>query len=98
MTVNVNTGTQDSRRWIDASERAAITTDGSRWVQFPGQSVQREVVTREAPRPTVVRQTAVRQPIARQVYRQVVHKDTSRPVVLREVQAHTPLKRYREFT
>ncbi|HVZ39934.1 MAG TPA: hypothetical protein VHI13_11700 [Candidatus Kapabacteria bacterium] len=98
VTVNVNTGSIDSRRWIDSSERAEITTDGSRWLQFPAQQMpgQREPVTHEARRRSVVRIASP--PVQRQVYRQVVRRNSARPIVLREVQSRTPLRSYKEFT
>ncbi len=103
VTVNVNTGRMDARRWTDASERATIETDGSRWVQFPGQRSEREVVTRDVSRREVprsvgrfVQRVTAQAPAARPVVmRQVAAPSTRRPVVLR---VRTPLERYKEFT
>lgn len=86
--VNVNTGTIDSRRWTDTSERADIRSDESRWVQFPMQSAGRQT----APRPIKV---TARQQVIRPVIRQQVMK----PLVVHTQKPQSPpLPRWKEFT
>lgn len=104
VTVNVNTGTiaNDERRWVDASERAEIRTDASRWARFPAGGAMHE---ERPPLPNGGRTTA--RPIVRATVRNIVGRPPvfrvtqpkpGRPVVLRQVPERRPLARFKEFT
>jgi hypothetical protein len=95
VTVNVNTGRVDSRRWLDASERVAVDTDASRWVQYPARTTERQVITREVPKTVRV---AVPPPVVKPVVQQVVQQRRIQPVIMHAVAADPPLRPWKEFT
>ncbi|MEP7217432.1 MAG: hypothetical protein ABI876_00870, partial [Bacteroidota bacterium] len=92
VTVNVNTGRIDSRRFIDASERLDVDTDSSRWVQYPTHTTERQVITREVPKTMRV---TVPPPVIQPVLRQTLQP---RPAVIHAVRPDPPLKAWKEFT
>ncbi|MEP7218328.1 MAG: transglutaminase-like domain-containing protein [Bacteroidota bacterium] len=92
VTVNVNSGRIDSRRFIDSSERLDVDTDSSsRWVQFPSRTTERQVI-REVPKTLRV---SVPPPIIQPILRQRVQ---AQPTIIHAIRPDPPLRRWKEFT